>query len=81
MDKLGEVAFVMVGFSNRKKSFEWFDHHSKSSLHKEAVLKIELMKQLDVICMLDSTHNKIGGSQKHATNSILFLDIFSFDKD
>ena len=57
-DKLGEVAFSTTGFNNWKKALDCFEHHSQSSLHKEAVLKIELMKQPNVVSMLDSTHKK-----------------------
>ena len=58
-DKLGEAAFITTGFKNWKKALHRSEDHSQSSLHKEAILKIELMKQPDVVSMLDNTHKKI----------------------
>ena len=57
-DKLGEAAFITAGFNNWKKALERFEHHSQSSIHREGVLKIELMKLPDIVSMLDSTHRK-----------------------
>lgn len=39
-DKLGEAAFVTTGLNNWKKALDHFEHHSQSSSHKEAILKL-----------------------------------------
>ena len=57
-DKLGEAAFVTTGFNNWKKALQRFEQHSQSSLHKEAVLKLELLKQPDVVAQLNTQHKK-----------------------
>lgn len=49
---------MTVGLSNWKKAIERFEHHSQSSLHREAVMKMELAKQPDVITQLNSQHKK-----------------------
>lgn len=41
----GEDTFVVSGFDNWKKAHERFVKHADSGTHKEALLKIELMKQ------------------------------------
>ena len=74
-DKLGEVAFITAGFNNWKKALLRFEHHSQCSSHKEAVIKIEPMKQPDVVCMLDNTQTKSGNAQKDATNHSFFLEV------
>ena len=55
-DKLGEATFITTGFNNWKKALDHFEHHSQSSSHKEAILKIELMKQPDVVSICWIVH-------------------------
>ena len=52
MLKKGEETFVTNGFDNWKKACKKFHQHSLSDLHKEAVLKIELMNQQDNVFTL-----------------------------
>ena len=47
--KFGEAMFITSGFNNWKKAIHWFEQHAQSSLHREAVLKIELHKQPGVV--------------------------------
>ena len=44
----GEDAFVSIGFNNWKKAHEKFTIHEQSDLHKEAILKIQLINQKGV---------------------------------
>ena len=44
-DKLGEATFVTEGFNNWKKAIEWFERHARLGLHKEAMLKVQYLKQ------------------------------------
>ena len=46
--KKGDDAFVLAGFDNWKKALEKFKQHSMSDLHKQALLRIELMQQEDI---------------------------------
>lgn len=71
------MAFITTGFNNWKKALDRFEHHSQSSSHKEAILKIELMKQPDVVSMLDNTQKKSGSTQKHATTNYTYLPTVS----
>ena len=48
-----EDAFISNGFDNWKKAHERFTQHTQSDLHKESILKVELLKQDSV-----STLNK-----------------------
>lgn len=50
----GGDAFLTTGFDNWKKAQEYFIQHEKSVIHREAVLKLELMKQPTVISQLSS---------------------------
>ena len=50
----GGDAFLTIGFDNWKKAQEYFVQHQKSIIHREAVLKLELMKQPTVISQLSS---------------------------
>ena len=45
---------MTTGFDNWKKAQEYFIQHDKSVIHREAVLKLLLMKQLTVIYQLSS---------------------------
>ena len=47
-----EDTFVSSGFNNWKKAFESFAQHTLSDLHKESILKIELLKQDSVSVLL-----------------------------
>ena len=47
-DKLGEATFVTIGYDNWKKAVEHLNQHALSSLHKESLLKIELMKVVPI---------------------------------
>ena len=48
-----ENAFVTSGFDNWKKAHERFTQHAQSDLHKESILKVELLKQDSVRALLD----------------------------
>lgn len=48
----GEENFIEAGFDNWKKAHERFSQHAKSSLHKEAVFKIEQLKHDSVHALL-----------------------------
>jgi hypothetical protein len=50
--KKGEDTFTDTGFDNWKKAHERFSQHVQSSLHKEAVLKIEQLKHGSVHTLL-----------------------------
>ena len=52
--KKGEDAFVSTGFNNWKKAHEKFLKHAQSDLHKEAILKIQLIKQKSVDAVMNS---------------------------
>ena len=45
---------MTMGFDNWKKTQEYFIQHEKSVVHRESVLKLELMKQPTVISQLSS---------------------------
>ena len=53
LSKKAEDAFITTGFDNRKKAHEKFTQHSQSDIHKESVLKIELLKQESVASLLN----------------------------
>ena len=48
-----EDAFVNSGFNNWKKAHQKFTQHSHSDLHKESLLKVELLKQESVSSLLN----------------------------
>ena len=48
-----EDAFVTSGFDNWKKPHERFTQHVQSDLHKECILKVELLKQDSVAVLLN----------------------------
>ena len=48
-----EEAFVTTGFDNWKKAHQRFYQHIQSVLHKESILKIELLKQDSVSSLLN----------------------------
>ena len=50
--KKGDDAFVDTGFDNWKKAREKFTVHAQSDVHKEAVLKIELLDQDSVHALI-----------------------------
>ena len=45
--------FVNSGFDNWKKVHEKFLQHSRSELHKESLMKVELMKQESIVALLN----------------------------
>ena len=55
-DKLGENTFVTEGFNNWKKASECFERHEKSGLHRETVVKIEMLWQPGIDTHLDTLH-------------------------
>ena len=48
-----EDAFVNSGFDNWKKARERFLQHSRSQLHKESLMKVEMMKQESIAALLN----------------------------
>ena len=46
-------AFISNGFDNWKKAHERFTQHTQSDLHKESILKVELLKQDSVSTLLN----------------------------
>ena len=44
-DKLGEAAFTTSKFNNWKNALQRFEQHAQSRIHKEAMLKIEMLKK------------------------------------
>ena len=55
-DKLGEATFVTEGFNNWKKAIERFERHARSGLHKEAILKVQYLKQPGIDVHLNNQH-------------------------
>ena len=55
-DKLGEAMFVTEGFNNWKKAIERFERHARSGLHKEAILKVQYLKQPGIDVHLNNQH-------------------------
>ena len=47
-----EEAFVTTGFDNWKKAHQRFNQHIQSDLHKESILKSELLKHDSVSTLL-----------------------------
>ena len=72
-DKQGDLAFITIGFDNWKKALQRFDQHTKSSLHKEAVLKIDFLKQPNVLAQLDGQHKK----DQHSRRQMLLVTLSS----
>ena len=58
MDKQGDVAFIVTGFDNWKKALDRFDHHVKSAMHREAVIKIDSLQCLSVAALLSTQLQK-----------------------
>ena len=50
--KKGEDAFIYAGFDNWKKAVERYNQHVYSGSHREAVMKIELLKQDSIHALL-----------------------------
>ena len=50
--KKGEDAFIYAGFDNWKKAIERCNQHVYSGSHREAVMKIELLKQDSIHALL-----------------------------
>lgn len=50
--KKGEDSFIDTGFDNWKKAHERFSQHTQSSLHREAVFKVEQLKHDSVHALL-----------------------------
>lgn len=50
----GGDTFLTTGFNNWKKATEYFLQHEKSVIHRESVLKLELMKQPTITAQLSS---------------------------
>ena len=46
-------AFISNGFDNWKKAHKKFTQHTQSDLHKESILKVELLKQDSVSTLLN----------------------------
>ena len=69
-DKLGEAAFVTMGYNNWKKAVERFNQHTFSSLHKESLLKIELLKVVPVDAQL---HAKVKIDQENHREMLLIV--------
>ena len=44
---------MTIGFDNWKKALEKFLQHSQSELHKESLMKVELMKQDSIATLLN----------------------------
>ena len=70
----GGDAFLFTGFDNWKKAQEYFIQHEKSVIHREAVLKLELMKQ--------PTAKYCGSARpeaepRHATEAVIIIEISS----
>ena len=59
----GEDNFVTSGYNNWKKARERFLKHEQSGLHKEAILKIDLLKQESIAATLS---NQVQENQKIA---------------
>ena len=57
----GEDNFISSGFDNWKKAHERFAQHAQSNRHKEAILKIDQMKQESFSALL---HKKVQADQK-----------------
>ena len=55
-DKLGEATFVTEGFNNWKKAIERFERHARSGFHKEAILKVQYLKQPGIDVHLNNQH-------------------------
>lgn len=53
-DRQGDTAFDIMGFDNWKKALDRFDHHVKSAMHREAVLKINSLRHPSVAALLSS---------------------------
>ena len=53
-DKLGEATFVTIGYDNWKKAVEHFNQHALSTLHKEYLLKIELLKVVPIDAQINA---------------------------
>ena len=64
----GEDNFVTSGYNNWKKARERFLKHEQSGLHKEAILKIELLKQESIAATLSS---QVKADQKHRREMLL----------
>lgn len=54
----GGDAFLTTGFDNWKRAHESFKQHEKSAIHKEAVLKRELMKQPSIAAQMNDQVKK-----------------------
>ena len=53
-----EDTFLVSGFDNWKKAHEKFVQHENSSAHKEALLKIQLLKQVIIQVSLNKQAKK-----------------------
>ena len=51
---LSDRAFISSGFNNWKKALQRFEQHAQSNVHKEALLRIELMEQPTVLSQLSN---------------------------
>ena len=56
LSKKGEDAFVTTGFDHWKKAHQKFTQHSQSDLHKESILKIELLNNQVLLLLLTKSN-------------------------
>ena len=54
MDKHVDSVFVSAGFDNWKKAHERFKQHAQSNSHREAMMKVEQMKQPGIDAQLST---------------------------
>ena len=57
-DKLGKAAFVTMGFGNWKKGIQRLNQHAFSNMHKESLLKIELLKIVPIDAQINAKVKK-----------------------
>ena len=77
-DKLGEAAFTTSGFNNWKNALQRFEQHSQSRIHKEAMLKIEMLKKPSIGAQLSSQVKKKTEDLKgNATNNAFFTEVLT----
>ena len=57
-ERLIDIGFISTGFNNWKKALERFEQHAQSSIHKEAILKIELMDQPTILAIMSNQHKR-----------------------
>ena len=71
-----EDAFVTSGFDNWKKPHERFTQHVQSDLHKECILKVELLKQDSVAALLnEQAKGWAETAPRSVTKAVIFFAI------